>query len=171
MKITKLKKSTYPRKITFDNGRSSKIPNQKKFKSEYIRHHGCSLAAFYVALGFCGKTMKINPLLKWSRKNLKKYMRAKLTIKGVAVGINKRTGSKRATYHKKATYNQILNALKRGHLVLLELGNPIHTVTLYRSDGKNYRIDHGQIKKTKLKELVKKATKSSTYRGWVDVRG
>lgn len=171
MKITKQSKSTYPRKVTFDNGRTSPIPNQKKFKSSFIRNHGCSLAAFYVALRFCGKKVKMNPLLKWSRKNLKSQMKSKLTIKGVSQGINKKTGRRCASYHKKATTAPILNALKKGHLVLLELGNPIHTITLYRSGGTTYRIDHGNVKKVKLKDMIKKATKNSTYRGWVDVKG
>lgn len=113
----------------------------------------------------------MNPLLKWSRKHLKKYMRAKLTIKGVAEGINRKTGRKVATYRRKATTKKVLKALEQGHLVLLELGNPIHTITLYRSKGETYRIDHGRITAVKVKSMVEKATSSSTYRGWVEVRG
>ena len=36
MKITKTKSSVYPRKVTFNNGRVSPVPNQKKFKSDFI---------------------------------------------------------------------------------------------------------------------------------------
>lgn len=171
MDIRKTDKKCYPRNVTFDNGRTSPIPNQKKFKSDFIKYHGCSLAAFYVALRFCGKKVKMNPLLKWSRKHLKKYMRAKLTIKGVAQGINRKTGRNVAKYRRNATPKQVLKALKKGHLVLLELGNPIHTITLYRSKGQTYRIDHGQIKGVKVNSIVQKATSSSTYRGWVEVKG
>ena len=171
MKITKTKKSKYPRKVTFNNGRSSPVPNQTKFKNDFIRHHGCSLAGFYIGLRFCGKGMKMNPLLKWSRGHLKGYMKAKLTINGVAVGLNKKCGRKVATYHKKPTWKRVDKALSNGHLVLVERGDPIHTVVLYRASGKTYMLDHGNVKKVSAKSIVKKATSSSTYKGWVDVKG
>lgn len=171
MKIKKTKSSAYPRKVTFDNGRKSPIPNQKHFKSSFIKHHGCSLAAYYVALRFCGKKVKMNDLLKWSRKNLKKYMKAKLTIKGVAAGLNKQCGRKVAKYHRKPTLKMVNNALNKGQLVLFEQGGPIHTVVLYRSGGKTYKIDHGNVSKVSTKSIVNKATSSNTYRGCVIVKG
>ena len=171
MKITKTKSSKYPRKVTFNNGRKSPVPNQKKFKSSFIRNHGCSMAGFYIGLRFCGKKEKMNPLLKWTKKHLKKYMKSKLTIKGVARGLNKKTGRKVATYHKTCGLKSINKALNNGHLVLLETGSPIHTNVLYRANGKTYHLDHGNVKKVNTAKMVKKATKSATYRGWVDVRG
>lgn len=171
MKIRKTKSSHYPRKVTFNNGRKSPIPNQKKFKNSFIRNHGCSLAAFYIGLRFSGEKMKMNPLLAYSRKNLKRYMRAKLTIKGVAAGLNKQCGRKVAAYHAKANYKKIRQALKDGHLVILEQGNPIHTVVLYHANGKTYKLDHGHVSRVSLKSVVRKATNSSTYRGWIDVKG
>lgn len=171
MKITKTKKSKYPHRVTFNNGRTSPVPNQKKFKNGFIRSHGCSLAAFYIALRFSGVKMKMNPLLHWTRAHLKSYMKSKLTIKGVAKGLNKKTGRKVATYHKTCGLKAINKALNSGHLVLLETGNPIHTNVLYRASGKTYHLDHGNVKKVNTAKLVSKATKSATYRGWVDVRG
>lgn len=171
MKIIKTKSSPYPRKVIFNNGRESPVPNQKKFKSSFIRNHGCSMAGFYIALRFSGKKEKMNPLLKWSRSHLKGYMKAKLTIKGVAVGLNKKCGRKVATYHKKPTWSKVNKALSDGHLVLVERGNPIHTVVLYRASGKTYMLDHGNVKKASAKSIVSKATSNSTYRGWVDVKG
>lgn len=171
MKITKTKKSKYPRKVTFNNGRSSPVPNQKKFKNEFIRSHGCSMAAFFIALRFCGKKVKMNDLLKWARSHLKSHMKSKLTIKGVARGLNKKCGRKIATYHKTCSLKAINKALNAGHLVLLETGNPIHTNVLYRASGKTYHLDHGNVKKISTAKIVNKATKSATYRGWVDVRG
>ena len=171
MKIKKTNKATYPRRVTFNNGRKSPVPNQKKFKNSFIRNHGCSMAGFYIGLRFCGKKERMNPLLKWSRSHLKKYMKAKLTIKGVAVGLNKKCGRKVATYHKKPTWKKVDKALSAGHLVLVERGDPIHTVVLYRASGKTYMLDHGNVKKISAAKMVKKATKSSTYRGWVDVKG
>lgn len=171
MKITKTKSSKYPRRVTFNNKRTSPVPNQKKFKNEFIRSHGCSLAAFYIALRFSGVKMKMNPLLHWTRAHLKSYMKSKLTIKGVAKGLNKKTGRKVATYHKTCGLKAINKALNAGHLVLLETGNPIHTNVLYRASGKTYHLDHGNVKKVSTAKIVNKATKSATYCGWVDVRG
>lgn len=171
MKITKTKSAPYPRKVTFNNGRVSPVPNQKKFKSDFIKHHGCSMAAFYIALRFCGKKEKMNPLLKWSRSHLKKYMKSKLTIKGVARGLNKKCGRKVATYYKKPTLKRVNDALNHGYLVLMEQGGPIHTLVLYRANGKTYKLDHGNVSKVSTKSVVNKATSNSTYRGLVIVKG
>ena len=172
MKIIKTKSAPYPRKVIFNNGRESPVPNQTKFKNDFIRHHGCSMAAFYIALRFSGKKEKMNALLKWSRAHLKGYMKAKLTIKGVAKGLNKKCGRKVAAYHRAANLKQINKALDSGHLVLLETGDPIHTNVLYRSKPKHtYNLDHGNVRTINTARMVKKATKSATYRGWVDVRG
>ena len=171
MKIKKTKSSAYPTKVTFDNGRKSYVPNQYKFKSDFIKHHGCSLAAFYIALRFCGVKMKMNPLLKWSRKKLKSYMKAKLTIKGVAKGLNKKCGRSVAKYYKKPTLKRVNDALDKGYLVLMERRDPIHTLVLYRANGKTYKLDHGKVSKVSTKSLVSKATSNSTYRGLVIVKG
>ena len=171
MKITKTKYKGFPHRVTFDNKRSSYVPDQRKFKTDFIRHHGCSLAAFYIALGFCGKPTNMIPLLKWCRKNLKAYMKSKLTIKGVAAGLNKKSGRKVATYHRTCSSTAINKALNAGHLILLETGNPIHTNVIYRSSGHTYHLDHGNVRKIDYKKLANNATKHSVYRGWVEVTG
>jgi len=171
MKIEKRKSAKYPKRVTFNNKRRSPVPNQTKFKSEFIRHHGCSMAAFYIAMRFCGKKEKMNALLKWSRSHLKRYMKAKLTIKGVAHGLNKKAGRTVAKYHRSCSLKAINQALNSGHLVLLETGSPIHTNVLYRASGKTYHMDHGRVRKVSTSKMVSRATKSATYRGWVDVKG
>ena len=171
MIIKKTKSARYPRKITFDNKRISPVPDQRQFKSDFIRNHGCSMAAFYVGLRFCGKKETMGQLLKWTRQNLKGYLKTKLTVRGVAKGINKKAGKKVAIYHRKCSYNAVKKALKNGHLVILEQGNPIHTVVLYWSNGQTYKLDHGKVSRSSAKKACSKATSSSTYRGWIDVRG
>lgn len=166
MKIKKTKSSKYPRKVTFDNGRVSPIPDQRQFKTDFIRYHGCSLAAFYIALRFGGKKKKMTDLLRWSKKNLNGYIYSKLTIKGVGKGL-KKLGVP-AAYHKMPTYTLVDQALKRKKMVLLELGNPIHTIALYRS-GPAYRMDHGNVAPCDIKKLVNQATKSTRYQGCIIV--
>ena len=171
MKKIKTRKKKYPYTVIFDNGRKSPVPSQHKFKTEFVRKHGCSMAAFYIANRFCGRKEKMGELLSYSKKKLKKHMHSKLTIKGVAAGLNKKAGRKVAFYHRTCNRKAINKALDAGHLVLLETGGPIHTNVLYRTSGRTYHLDHGNVKKVNADKLIKKATKVSTYRGWVDVRG
>ena len=171
MKKIKTRKTKYPYKVVFNNGRVAPIPNQYKFKTDYIRHHGCSMCAFYIACRFVGRKDKMGQLLSYANTNLKKHMRTKLTIKGVAAGLNRKSGRKVATYHKSCNRKAINKALDKGHLVLIETGSPIHTNVLYRTGDRTYHLDHGSVKKIDAEKLIKKATKSSIYRGWVDVRG
>ena len=165
------RKTKYPYTVIFDNGRKSPIPNQYKFKTEFIRKHGCSMCAFYIANRFIGRKDKIGQLLSFSKQSLKGYMKSKLTIKGVAVGLNRKAGRKVAWYHRSASRKAINKALDKGYLVLLETGNPIHTNVLYRASGKTYHLDHGNVTKVNADKLIKKATTSTVYRGWVEVRG
>ena len=171
MKKIQTKKSKYPWKVVFNNGNVSPVPNQSKFKTEFIRKHGCSLCAFYIANRFVGRKDKIGQLLSYSRQNLSKYIKSKITIKGVAVGLNKKAGRKVAYYHRTCSASAVNDALNKGYLVLLETGDPIHTNVLYRTGSRTYHLDHGNIKKVNVDKFVSKATKSSTYRGWVEVRG
>lgn len=171
MKKIKTRKTKYPYKVVFNNGCVSPVPNQYKFKTDFIRHHGCSMCAFYIANRFIGRKDKIGILLSYAKTDLKKYMRTKLTIKGVAAGLNRRSGRKVATYHKSCSNKAINKALDEGHLVLIETGSPIHTNVIYRTNGRTYHLDHGNVNTIRIEKLIKKATKSSIYRGWVDVRG
>ena len=129
------------------------------------------MCAFYIANRFIGRKDKMGQLLSYAKTDLKKYMRSKLTIKGVAAGLNRRAGRKVATYHRGYTRKTINRVLDAGHLVLLETGDPIHTNVIYRTGDRTYHLDHGSVKKVDAEKLIKKATKSSIYRGWVDVRG
>ena len=55
------RKKKFPWRIVLDNGRQIPVPSQYDFKSSFIRTHGCSLVAFYMALRFRGikKNMQI----------------------------------------------------------------------------------------------------------------
>lgn len=171
MKIAKTNKTKYPYKVTFNNGRASWVPSQHRFKTEYIRDHGCSLVAFYIALRYLGKKKTMGTLLRYTRKNLDKYISAKLTIKGVSVGINKIMKEDCAVYYPKPDYKLILQCLKNDRLILLETGNPIHTNVLIRGSGdKYYNISDGQVKEIDVGHIVSKATTSNVYRGCVIVR-
>ena len=63
-------KKKFPWRIVLDNGRQIPVPSQYNFKSDFIRKHGCSLVAFYMAL--CYKSVKKNmqQVLRHARKKL-----------------------------------------------------------------------------------------------------
>ena len=50
----KKSKKKFPWRIILDNGRTIPVPSQYNFKSSFIRTHGCSLVAFYMALRYKG---------------------------------------------------------------------------------------------------------------------
>ena len=67
-------KKKFPWRIILDNKRSLPVPSQYNFKSDFIRRHGCSLVAFYMALIFSG--------CKKSVKNCKSYLDKNIGLKG-----------------------------------------------------------------------------------------
>ena len=56
MKIVanKDKKKRFPWRVILDNGRIIPVPSQHNFKTDFIKRHGCSLVAFYMALRYKG---------------------------------------------------------------------------------------------------------------------
>lgn len=171
MKLVKTNKPKYPYKVTFNNGRTSPIPSQHKFKTSFIAHHGCSLVAFYIALRFVGKKKTMTALLRWSKSHLSYFMASKLRINGVCAGINTFAPS-HAIYYEKPIYDIVLTALKADKLVLLETKDPIHTNVLFKGSGNNfYNASDGRVKKINVKNMVNRATDNRTYRGCVIVEG
>ena len=50
MKQIKTKDKKYPLKIVLEDGTKITVPKQKNFSNAFLRKHGCSLMAEYVAL-------------------------------------------------------------------------------------------------------------------------
>ena len=171
MDIIKTKKKKFPYKVRFNNGRESWIPSQHRFKTEYIREHGCSIVAFYIALRYLGRKKTMGTLLRYMRKHLSKYVSAKLTIKGVSVGINQIMKEDCAVYYPKPDHDLIIQCLKNDRLILIETGNPIHTNVLIRGSGdKYYNISDGKVTEVDVGHIISRATTSNVYRGCVIVR-
>lgn len=171
MTITETNKKKYPYKVTFNNGNVSPIPSQHRFLTTFVQYHGCSLVAFYIALRFLGKKKTMGQVLRWSRRHLKDYIKGKITIKGVSVGINKLFKKDRATYYSSPKYDVIIRALNKDSLVLLETSDPIHTNVLFKGNGDNYyNASDGKVKRVDVVKIVGRATKSMVYKGCVIVR-
>lgn len=164
------RKKKFPWRIVLDNGRQIPVPSQYDFKSSFIRTHGCSMVAFYMALRFRGVKKKMQQCLSYARKKLK--CSAKYPLTEVTKGINMLCSGKPAVYHKSMTDKQLKKHLEKGHMILFEEGNPIHTVVLLRDGktGKIYRFSDGRKNTTTVeKENAKKCT-NTKYKGIIVVK-
>ena len=140
MNIKKRDSRKYPVEVTLSTGERLIIPRQSQFSDEWLRKHGCSLMAEYIALQFLGvRKIQVNGrrrgiypinLLRWHKEHTPEDIFAKVTVKGVAKGISKIAGSGSAHYYKNVTAGRIERAIRAGHPVILEQKNPIHTVIL-----------------------------------------
>lgn len=164
------RKKKFPWRIVLDNGRQIPVPSQYDSKSSFIRTHGCSLVAFYMALRFRGVKKNMQQVLQYARKKLK--CGAKYPLTEIVKGINQICPGKPAAYHKSLTTEQLKAKLKKGYMVLFEEGGPIHTVVLLRDSksGKIWRFSDGHKNVTTVvKENAKKCT-NEKYRGIIVVK-
>lgn len=170
MKISKTKNKKYPLKITLNNGIKITVPKQSAMSNSFLRKHGCSLMAEYVALQFLGVHKYPINLYKWHKKYDKADIKAKVTVKGVAKGINKQCkGKGTASYYSTPTRERMESALKSGAAVILEQKNPIHTIIILPDNGVNWLVNYGNVTRADVKKLANTATTSKTYKGMVTV--
>lgn len=172
VKANKNKKSKkkFPWRIVLDNGRQIPVPSQYNFGSAFIRAHGCSLVAFYMALRFRGIKKNMQQVLQYARKKLK--CGAKYPLTEVCRGINMICPGKPAAYHKSMNNDKIEAHLKKGHMILFEEGSPVHTVVLLRDNktGKVWRLSDGKKNVTTVEKENKKKSTNEKYRGIVIVK-
>lgn len=164
------RKKKFPWRIVLDNGRQIPVPSQYNFKSSFIRTHGCSLVAFYMALRYKGIKKNMQQVLQYSRRKL--VCGAKYPLSQIVKGINAICSGKPATFYKSLTNAQLEAKLKRGYMVVFEEGRPIHTVVLLRDSksGKIWRFSDGHKNVTTVaKENTKKCT-NEKYRGMIVVK-
>lgn len=168
-KNKKLKKK-FPFRIVIDNNRIIPVPSQHNFESSFIQHHGCSLVGFYMALRFKGVKKNMQQVLRYSRRKL--ICGAKYPLSQIVKGINMICPGKPAVYHKSMTDKQLKKHLEKGHMILFEEGNPIHTVVLLRDGktGKIYRFSDGKKSITTVAKENKKKCTNEKYRGIVIVK-
>ena len=99
----KKSKKKFPLRIILDSGRKIPVPSQHDFKDSFIRNHGCSLVAFYMALRFRGKKKNVHQCLDYARKHLK--CGAKYSLKELCKGINQICCKGSAVYKTSLTDN------------------------------------------------------------------
>ena len=142
MKISKTTEKKYPLIVTLSNGTKLTVPKQKNFDNAFLRCHGCSLMAEYLALQYLGKHVYPLHLLDWHRAEDKENIKAKVTLKGVTKGIN-HFKPNHATYVSKPTAGKMNYALFNGSAIILEQKNPIHSIFIFRDGGCDYMISSG----------------------------
>ena len=166
MKIKKTGDRKYPLKVTLSNGIVLKVPKQANFDNAWLRCHGCSLMAEYLALQCLHKHIWPITLLKWHRKDDQEDIHVKVTVKGVAKGINHyKPGA--AKYDRVPAAKKIRNGLLAGHVIILEQKNPIHSIFLFRDSGLDYMISYGKVTRINVDKIAKTATSNKNYRGMV----
>lgn len=163
-------KKKFPWRIILDNGRKIPVPSQYNFKSSFIRTHGCSLVAFYMALRYKGIKKNMQQVLQYARRKLK--CGAKYPLTEIARGINQICPGNPAVYRKGMSNDKIEAHLKKGHMILFEEGNPIHTVVLLRDSksGKIWRFSDGRKNVTTVKKENRRKCKNEKYEGIVIVK-
>lgn len=153
-----------------DNGRKIPVPSQYNFKSPFIRTHGCSLVAFYMALRYKGIKKNMQQVLQYTRRKLK--CGAKYPLTEIVKGINQICPGKPATYKTSLSNERLQKLLEKGYMILFEEGNPIHTVVLLKDSksGKIWRFSDGHKNTTTVvKENAKKCT-NTKYKGIIVVK-
>lgn len=164
------RKKKFPWRIVLDNGRQIPVPSQYNFKSSFIRTHGCSLVAFYMALRYKGIKKNMQQVLQYARKKLK--CGAKYPLTEIARGINMICPGKPAAYHKSLTTEQLKAKLKKGYMVLFEEGGPIHTVVLLRDSktGKIWRFSDGKKSVVTVEKENARRCTNEKYKGIIVVK-
>ena len=165
MKVIKTKEKKYPL-ILYYQDKKIKIPKQANFSNTWLRTHGCSIMAEYIALQYLGKHIWPVNLLKWHKQNTKTEVKAKVTLKGITKGIN-HFFKGRAKYIHTPTFEKVDNALKNNHIIIFEQKNPIHSIVIFRDNNINYMITYGKVIKINLKKIVKTKSSNKTYRGMI----
>ena len=182
MKKTKNEDPKYPMTVTLSSGEEITIPKQSEFDDAWLRKHGCSLIAEYMALQFLGVEKitlpggkKVRPwplhLLTWHKKHTPDEIFSKVTLRGVAKGISTLGGKKGSViYSKYVTVSRIRAALASGAVVIMERKEPIHSITLVKDGEVIYRLNAGKAVRTTPEAAAGTATTSARYRGMIIVR-
>lgn len=174
MKLFKIKKKRnkkYPYKIKHTNGARVPVPSQYDFNnSEFIRNHGCIIAAFYMAQRFIGKRKSVMQCLKYMQKNHIKGSRLNYNLKQVSMAINELKKKDCATYYDHITRLEMKQALRDGKMVLFTEREPIHTVVLLYNGYDVIRFSDGKYNKTSYIKEIEKCCNDDWYKGCVVVK-
>lgn len=175
MRIKKTNSAHYPVTAVLSDGRKLKIPRQAAFADEYIRKHGCSLVAEFIALEYIGARRTLHQLKRWNFKNTPNYVHPKTTVWAVwAYLSNMWDVLASSVYYRIVTPLRIRRAMEAGNMVIMEQGPPgtkvIHTIALIPDKGRCYCASHGKVVEVDVDKIAKTATNREKYRGMIIVK-
>lgn len=109
-------------------------------------------------------------VMRYARKKLKRG--AKYPLTEVCRGINMICSGKPAVYHKSMTDKQLKKHLEKGHMILFEESNPIHTVVLLRDSktGKIWRFSDGKKSVVTVEKENARRCTNEKYKGIIVVK-
>lgn len=179
MNIIKRPKIKYPLRVVTSKGRAINVARQSKFKTPWLRKHGCPFVSQYEVYQWLGmNTKNLMPLDLWNyaKKHLKKYINATLTMKGVLAELKHFVkGKAKVKYYppNEITVGKITKFLKAGCMIIITRGTPkpIHYYTLLMDKGKIYsiRFKGCKVKKRSAKFIVKTRSRNKKYGGMIVV--
>ena len=169
--IKQTKKVKYPFKIVCADGRKIPVPSQYDFEnSNFIRRHGCIIAAFYMGLRFVGVKKSMKGCLKYLQEKHPKGKHINYNLEQVCKSINELTPGTPAKFYSKISKAEMKKALKAGHMVLYTERNPIHTAVLLYDGKKFKRFSDGKYKNVTVRWEINKHCNDNWYKGCVIVR-
>ena len=169
--IKQTKKVKYPFKIVCADGRKIPVPSQYDFEnSNFIRRHGCIIAAFYMGLRFVGVKKTMKGCLKYLQEYHPKGKHINYCLKQVCAAINKLAPGTPAKFYSKISKAEMKKALKAGHMVLYTEKDPIHTAVLLYNGKKFKRFSDGKYKSVTVAWEIRKRSGDPWYGGCVIVK-
>lgn len=165
------RKKKYPYKIKFTDGCVVPLPSQYDFTdNNFIRRHGCVIAAFYMGLRFVGVKKSMKGCLRYLQENQPKGKHINYSLHQVCIAINKLTPGKPAKFYEKISRTEMKKALKAGHMILYTEKNPVHTAVLLWNGRKFKRFSDGKYKSVTVAWEIRKRSGDPWYGGCVVVR-
>lgn len=179
MEITKRKDAKNPIMVTMTDGTEIIVPRQGKFKTKWLRRHGCPFVSLYEAMQFTGiHGTTVKGLWQWALKHAGNHMGASLRIRGVEkvakhfIVENKR-GTVKYFSPKQITTKRLTGYLKAGCLVIITRRKPsIHYYVAFMDAGVIYTLNYqggGNCKKKSAKFLVSTRCRNKDYGGMIVV--
>lgn len=169
--IKQTKKVKYPFKIVCADGRKIPVPSQYDFEnSNFIRRHGCIIAAFYMGLRFVGVKKSMKGCLKYLQEKHPKGKHINYNLEQVCKSINELTPGTPAKFYGKISKAEMKKALKAGHMVLYTEKDPIHTAVLLYNGKKFKRFSDGKYKSVTVAWEIRKRSGDPWYGGCVIVK-
>lgn len=166
--VKKTNRKKYPEKIKFSDKLRVLVPDQYSFSDSYIRDHGCSLTAFYMALRFCGKKKSVKWCLKYLKKHYGLNGRSKYSLWQIYDAIL--TLCPGQNFYENPTKSQIKKHLKAGRMIIFEERKPAHTAVYLWNGRKIIRFSNGGHRIVTLNQIMSKRNTDSYYKGCAVIR-